>query len=387
MPSLRRKIYTLKTTFFKNLSGTVKEVIEVLMEENVAIKGGFAKIILGEILRNKGKIKENLALGPESETDLDLLITFSGSRKDSIDITAERTDILSKKLSNLGINLDNKDLEMMKGNLDDIKFIRKFLQNRDLTINEVIFIPKQETLFLTDKCLRDTISGVGILSANKVGTLRRDCGRIIASPHGMVRLIRFLVEKKVNSIYLPYWWILSNKEEAEKMEKGILGAYGLILLDRYKNNEIFQLRFMKTLNSMSITNLKKFDTFKKEQEILFEVSRGEEFKFKQKSFREIQNELLQEKERRKETKNELKNKRETCSHKNKRKFICEHCLSYCTILKCPDCDWVKVSPKGKPEPASLDDLFCNRNFIQANVYWDKNGFFPKAPYQNKKKGI
>lgn len=379
MFSLGRKIYTFKIPFLKSLNGIIREVFEILKEENITIKGGFAKILLGEILKSKGKIKENLAFGYEGKTDLDLLLAISAFRMERIEKIAEKISNLKEKFLKMEVNLDEKDVEIIEGNLRDIKFIRKFLESRDLTINELIFIPKFETLFLTDKCLRDTINAVGILAANKPETIWRDCGRIIASPYGIVRLIKFLTEKKVNFIYLPNWWVLSNKREAEKMKRGILGAYGLILMEKYEDNEVLQLRFMKILNNLSITNLKRFETFKKEQEMLYEASRGEEFFSEKKSFKEIQEEKLLEEEKRKKRKSESEKKKETCPHKNKRKFICEYCPWRCAIIKCRECGGLEIIPKEKSSPYPIDELFCNKNFIEADVYWDKNGFFPNFP--------
>lgn len=276
----------------------------------------------------------------------------------------------------LGVNLDEKDVEVIKGDLNDIKFIRKFLQSRDITINEVIFVPSLETLFFTDKCLRDTQNATGILSANHVGTLRRDFGRIIASPRGMTRLIRFLTEGKIKSIYLPNWWVVLNKEEAERSKQGVLRAYGLVLTERYKDEKSLQMRFMKILNELAITNLKNFDTFKKEQEILFELSREEKFLLEKKSFKEIQEGILSGKGEREKIKIELKKKRESCRHKDKTKIICGHCAWRCAITKCSDCDWVEIIPSGEKAPYLIDDIFCNSNYLKADVYWDKNGFFP-----------
>jgi hypothetical protein len=248
-----------------------------------------------------------------------------------------------------------------------------------LTINEVIFIPKLQTLFFTDKCLRDTINAVGILTAYNPKTLRRDCGRIIASSWGMARLIRFLTERKVKSIYLPNWWVVSNKEEAEKRGQGVLGTYSLILIERYKDNESFQWRLMKILKGLSITNLKKFDTFKKEQEMRFEALRGKKFILKKRSFKQVQEELILEEEKRKKMEMEMEKKKKSCSHGKKIKFICHHCPWHCAIIKCINCGEVEIIPKGKSTPFPLDDLFCNKNFIKADVYWDKNGFF-QAPF-------
>lgn len=379
MPLLGRKIYKIDYSFLKGISGSIGKVIEIFAQENVGIMGGFAKILLGEALKSQGKIKENLALGYKSEVDLDLVMPFSGSRRKNIDAMVEKIRDLQKRASAIGVNLDEEDVKLFKGNFQDTRSLRTFLENFDLTMNELIFIPNQLTLFLTDKCLRDIINGVGILSANHPGTLRRDCGMMIASPRGMARLIRFLVEGKVKSIYLPRWWIESNKEEAERLGKGILGSYGLILVERYKENEFLQVKFVKILNALSITNLKKFEIFKKEQLLLFEAGRDEKFEIKKRTFKEIQEEMLKKEELKEIKKRGEKGKREECSHEEKKVFTCYHCSWGCNIEKCLNCDRTQITPRGSLKPFPLDEIFCNKNFIKADVYWDKDGFFPNFP--------
>jgi len=375
MFSLERKIHSQKIPHLEKISGIVGNVFNILAKENIAIKGGFAKIILGEILKSEGIIKENLALGFKGKTDLDLLITSPELKKENLDLMAKKIGNLKEKFSKLDINLDEEDVELKEGDLKDIKFITKFLESRDLTINEVIFLPGLRTLFFTDKCLRDTTNAVGILAANKPETTKRDCGRLSASFYGMTRLIRFLVEKKVKSIYLPNWWVRSNKQESDESKRGILEAYNLILIERYKDNESLQYRFMKIMNGLSITNLKDFEKFKKQQEMLFEISRGKKFLLKERSFKEAQEESLSEKEKREKIESEAIKKKKTCSHGKKIKFICNHCAWRCVIMKCLSCNLIEIIPQGKSTPFPLDDLFCNKNFINADVYWDKNGFF------------
>ena len=384
MPALKRRIYTLDCSFLQELPGKIGKVIEILAKENFGIKGGIAKIIFGEILKSKEKLKENLALGYKSEVDLDLVIGFSGSRRKNIDKMAKEIWDLKEKLLEVEIFLDEEDVEAKRGSLRSEEFIRKFLECRDLTINEVLLIPSEGKIYFTDECLRDTVNSVGILSANHPGTLKRNCGRLIASPRGMVRLIRFLTEGKVKSIYLPNLGIQLVKEEAENKKGAVLGAYGLILIDRYKENETLQSRLMKILNDLSITNLKNFETFKKEEELLFEVSREEKFSLKKKSFKEVQEEISQKEEMKQRTKRELKEKRQFCSHQNKTEFICTRCQWNCKINKCLDCDWVEIIPKDSETSLLLDEIFCNKSYIKADVYWDKDGFFPNFPLEIKK---
>ncbi len=379
MPILGRKIYSLDCSFLDRVSGDIKEVIKIFSQEDIEIMGGVAKILLGEILKNQGKIKENLALGYKSEVDLDIVIPFFGSRKESVDEIADKIKSLREKLSGSGFNLDEKDVKIFKGNFENPKFIKKFLENYDLTINELVFVPRLMTLFLTDKCLRDTINGVGILSANHQGTLRRDFGRLIASPRGMARLIRFLVEGKVKSIYLPRWWIEANKEEADRLKKGVLGTYGLLLTERYSKNEFLQIKFMEILNALSITDLKKFETFKNEQGLLFETERDENFEIKKRTFQEEQEEILRKEEFKEKQKREEKIKRENCPHQEIKTLACNQCNWNCKIKKCSNCNQFEITPAGNQNPFLIDEIFCNKNLIKADVYWDRDGFFPTFP--------
>jgi len=387
MPTLKRRIYTLDCSFLQALPGKIGKVMEILATENFGIKGGIAKIIFGEILKSKSRLKENLALGYKSEVDLDLVIGFSGSRRKNIDKMAEDISGLKEKLLEVEMFLDEEDVEAKRGSLKSEEFIRKFLESRDLTINEVLVIPREGKIYFTDKCLRDTVKSVGILSANHPGTLRRHCGRLIASPRGMVRLIRFLTEGKVKSIYLPNWGIQIIKEEAENKKGAVLGAYGLILFERYKDNEVLQARLMENLNNLSITNLKNFETFKKEEELLFELSREEKFSLGKKTFKEVQKEISQKEEKKQETRRELKERRQFCSHQNKTEFFCTRCQWNCKINKCLNCDWVEITPEKSENSLLLDEIFCNKSYIKADVYWDKDGFFPNFPLKIKEEGL
>jgi hypothetical protein len=136
---------------------------------------------------------------------------------------------------------------------------------------------------------------------------------------------------------------------------------------------------MKILRDLSITNLKTIEAFEAEQTLLFRASRKKEFVPEKKTFREIQEAKLREEEKRKRREIELKRKQERCTHKIKIKFLCDYCHWSCAIIKCQKCGFVEIIPKGKTKPWPIDELFCNKNFIKADVYWDKNGFFPSFP--------
>lgn len=386
--SLRRKIFIVpfkKTEVPEKIRDTLCLLSD---EEYLGVKGGYAKAVLGQMLINAGKIHNNLALNNNLDSlDLDIVLTFVGTRKNNIDNLSKRVTELTEKLKTV-IQLHPEDVEMLSGNLhSNEKTVRKFLESRDLTINEVVLIPKDGNWLLvyTDKCYRDTINSTAMLAANGKGTVRYDYGRLVAGPYGICRLVRFLVEGKVKSIYLPKWWIERNNQEARRLNKENLGVYGLILAERYLKKPSLQSELIKALNALELTDLIDFGIYKREQEVFFKLQRNnKEFNFNHsRTFREIQQHLIEKEEQRKISQSQRKKFREECNHKNTEKFVCRYCPPHgCTIEACGSCTKrVIASSRGSPIPISR--LFCNVAYKQGNVYHDKASFFPYFPDRNR----
>ncbi len=392
--SLRRKIFLISSIQGEDIPEKIRGALHLLSdEEYLGVKGGFAKVVLNELLIKKRKIKHNLALkNRANEMDLDLVITFAGTKKKNLDRLTERYESLSEKLISLGICLKPQDVETFRGNLSsDEKTLGSFLESRDLTINEVILIPradKEWVLAYTDKCYRDTINEVGILSANGKGTMRYDYGRMVAGPYGICRLIKFLIEEKVRSIYLPRWWIDRNNAEARRLNKENLGVYGMILTERYREEPKLQYALMSILYRSELTDLKDFGIFRKEQEVFFKLQRNnEEFSFNHsRTFTQIQEHLIEKEEVRKISQSERKKAREKCKHKTMEKLKWSYRNQKYTreymIEKCTACSKVSVIPYGLQEPVWLNRLPYNIDLKRANVYHDPSGFFPHSPLQN-----
>ena len=367
MTQLRRKVFMQEIDVSK-MSEDVREILEFLGNEMyLGIKGGYAKKVLREFL---GQTSKKIHY-PEMEMDLDIILTFAGTLAKNIDMLDSRVVALKQKLSGT-IILSPADVEPVKGNLGDEKTLKKILESRDLTINEVVLVPDNGKWFLyyTDKCYRDTLQGVGILAANGKRTTRVDCGRTVAAPAGIARLLRFLIEGKVKKIYLPRWWI--------DFETG-LGSYGLVLCRRYRGNPFFERRMMAYLKKLGLTNLdtKDFEQYMRVEEIAHYDRTGEEFLYNDnRSFKEIHKASVKGRKQGEAGRQGRKEERDNCLHKATKVFTCEHCHENCTIERCADCTAFEITRRGTTRVINPVDLQCNLNFRRATVDWDKSGFFP-----------
>jgi len=382
---LKRKISRIeieKKEMTNLLPKKIIKVLEVLaLTKNIIIKGGFARTVLGQILKNEKKIEKNRAIENawEKPLDIDLILTFTGTKKKNLSHLNDKVVELKEKLEKTGFELSGRDIELVKGGSENEKVIRKILETREMTINEVILAPEEKQWFLyhTDKAYRDIINSVAILTVNNPSTVRYDYGRLVASPYGIVRLVRFFIEEKVETIYLPRWWIERNNEEAKKGGRPKLGSYGLILAERYVESPKLQSKLMKMLNEFDLTKSNDFNEYKKEQEISFKKYSGQEFRLtKETSFQQLQTALGKKKERQINRKRERKDLRTTCSHFVK-SFICTRCNKECTIKYCIKCNKMEITPKKEKKPFHLYELFCNKTFISTDRYWDEQDFYPK----------
>ncbi len=384
---LKRKISRIEIVqeeMTKLLPKKIIKVLEILAPtRNIIIKGGFAKTILGQILKNEKKIEKNRALDNawEKPLDIDLIITFIGTKKKNLPFLNEKVIELKEKLQRTGFELSGRDIELVKGASDNRETIRKILETREMTINEVILVPEQKRWFLyhTDEAHRDTINSVAMLTVNNPPTVRYDYGRLITSPYGTIRLIRFFIEEKVESIYLPRWWIERNNKEAKKMSRPKLSSYGLILAERYAEFPKLQTKLIKILNEFELTNASDFNEYKKEEEILFQKYSGKKFELaKETSFKQLQTALLKKQERQTDRRRERKKLRTVCSHFVE-SFTCTRCHKECKIKYCAKCNKIEIVPKETKTAAHLYYVFCNETFIKADRYWDKQGFYPEFP--------
>ena len=386
---LKRKISRIEIDKKEALTLFPKKIIKVLevlsQEKNMIVKGGFAKAILGQILKNEGKIKKNRALENEKDElpDIDLILTFTGTKNKSLPALTQKAEQLAEKLKAIGFELSNRDIELIKGSPNNEGMIKRILESRDVTINEMVLIPQEKggywLLYHTDKALRDTISAVGVITINSANVRHYDYGRIRASYYGMTRLIRFLTEGKVKYIYLPKWWIERTKEKAKEENRLNLGLYGTILAQRYKDFSKLQKRFMNILNDLSLTELKDFKDYENEQSQWFKLKTGKKFEVdKTTTFEEVQRQQTEKKERHMGVKQRRKQLQTSCSHFIE-SFECVYCPENCKIKHCPKCNKLEVAPKKLEKPVGLYQLPCNRSFINSDFYWGKDAFYPKLP--------
>ncbi len=356
-------------------------------ENNFYIKGGYAKTILEIILIQDKKLKDNRAFGENNEfnsktMDIDIVLSYFGKRRHNIEELSCRISDLQEKLAEIEIVLKPDDIEIRREKSEILEFIREFLETRDLTINEAILFPVSGKwkIFFTDKCYRDTINGAAIPAPNGTGIIRIDYNRMIATPYAMARMIRSLTDKKVKAVYIPQWWIDRNNKEAERLGKESLGAYALIIMQRYLGKPELQRRFMRAMYELKITDFKNFNDFYKEQLLFFKLRNGNGFEFnKNRSFEEIQRDLLKKEEQGKNGRAQRRKERGQCPHSKIEEFECAICDKHCTIRRCEECTATEVMPQGKKTPVDIAHMLCNYNTIHANIYHNQKGFYPFYP--------
>jgi len=365
------------------IPGSIKVVLERLKEEKgIVIKGGVARLCMLEMLVRQEKNINTERIEIERDVkDLDLILihwdTLPKSREFLIEKEREIREKLGDVISN-GILLRGQDIEPVKGRIDkegkiDENTIKKILASkeagRDLTINEVVLVSEngEWQMYYTKRCWRDIITGIGMLNAKDSRITRRDLGRIVPSNRGFYRLMRFWVEGKVEKIWLPEWQRQVHLLEMARLQnKGDLplganlGRYSLIITKQYANasNEI-KRRWITALNVLGFTDIRSFETFTKEQQLLDDLKyNGFEFESEQ-SFEKIIDISIEQIKQREEARLQRKAKREECEHEFET-VICEGCKAHCQIQKCQKCTrYIIVKPE-------LQELLCNEIFVAGN---------------------
>jgi len=390
---LNRRVstYILKQAKIENLRmpKRVREIFILLgNEKDIGVKGGHAKLLFQILLRQWGDIKGSRncrAQGYDGAPfDIDIALACDNLSEETLLASEERTDALIEKLRGT-VELKGKNIEAVQGDLRDEKFIKAYLERQDMTIDEIVAVPNNGlwTLHFTDKCKWDMINGTGILSPNGQGTIRRHNGVMIASQKGTLRLIQSLIEKKVTKIYLPQRWINTNKEETQRLFKKDLkfrenlGYYGYLTCQRYTRNKTLQVKLMKILKMLQLTDFDEdeFADFYNEQSNAVKLLNKDFYYDPDISFLENQKRLKKDRREKKESKQGAKKQIYECKHEQMETMICNGCSWKCMVSKCADCQLVKIRP-GKSEffVKDFNKLLCNQNFIKGDWYWDKQGF-------------
>ncbi len=131
---LKRKISRIEIVqeeMTKLLPKKIIKVLEILAPtKNIIIKGGFARAVLGQILKNEEKIEKNRAIENawEKPLDIDLILTFTGTKKKNLPLLNEKVIELKEKLHKTGFELSGRDIELIKGGLGNERMVRKILE-------------------------------------------------------------------------------------------------------------------------------------------------------------------------------------------------------------------------------------------------------------------
>lgn len=349
------------------------ESISILENEpNIILKGGLTRLcLIGELmLQRKFNNKNRLAVEHRIK-DLDIILIHSNSLAKDREGLIARFDKLQCLLKNKGIDLKGEDVEPIKGDSRDSKIISHILGTRDFTINEVVLarINSRWKLFFTPQCWRDLAKGVGFLNP-KPGMIRYDWGRILPSNLGWARLLKFLAEMKVSSVYIPAWWVETHFREADRQigqgllpKGGVMGLYAPLLIEKYAINNIpVQKRLMKILNSLGFADTLYPEEYLDYQKAIF-AAQGKEFSLKVFSFTDGLDHEIERANQREEGRRNRKSQREACQHEFKN-LDCRGCAANCILKSCIKCGHVETTAlpcnermKNGDWPADQDSLW------------------------------
>jgi len=342
-------------------------------EENIVIKGGLARLCCLEALSfaNDGftdKVRQNIERGIN---DVDIILLHKGSLPKSRNFLAESFARIRENLDARGIELKSEDAEPVKGEFTDQTFHR-ILRDADLTINESVLARADGKwiLWTTKECVRDLVQGVGFLNA-KPGHFRYEKGRFIPSNLGWMRLVKFLAEGKISTIYMPRWWLKAHfASMAAKMEAGdlpwgaSLGLYSLSLMEKKAGGKsILQKRIMKILNALHFTDIAEPAEYIARQKEGF-AAKGQLFELKKFAFEEIIDRAIEKKNQvfdRRHNRNVVKN---SCDHFWEQ-YICDGCAKHCALKLCAQCPAVETT-----------DLPCNDIIARAAWPEDQKSLWP-----------
>jgi len=338
--------------------------LDVLESENdIVIKGGLTRLcLIGELmLQRKFDDKKRLAVEHYIK-DLDIIMLHKNSLSKDRDRMIARFSELQNLLKKEGIDLHGEDVEPLKGDLRDKSTFLHILATRDFTINEVILARADNKwkLFFTPQCWRDIAQGIGFLNP-KPGMIRYDWGRILPSNLGWARLLKFLAEMKVNSVYIPAWWAQVHLQEAERQigqgflpKGGIMGLYAPLMIEKYAvNNSAVQRRLMKILNSLGFADIRDPGEYLEYQKSIF-AEQGKEFSLKVFSFIDGLDHEIERANQREEGRKNRNAQRKICEHEWKN-LECHGCPSNCLLKSCAKCNHVATT-----------DLPCNTRMKNAD---------------------
>jgi len=355
------------------LSNLGRKILKCLEgEKNVAVKGGLARLPMLAFLIDQGKrIPRSRWEAEVKLKDIDLVVAHLQRLTVSKDYLIGREIELRNKLrgitSKSNVTFEPQGIEPVQGTFEGdyenkVKTIRKILGSRDLTINEIILLFEDGcwVAYYTRSCYRDLINGVGMLTTRDRGTVLSNAGRLIPTNYGFLRLFRFLVEGKVERIWLPEWMIEAHLQEIRRLQgKGEvpmganLGRYSLVISLKYKNaNSETKRRWIQLLNKLGFTDSTSFERF-----IQVQQSKYSTFEFRENiTFSQIIDQTLERRRKKNDLQHQRKEAKKSCQHKVLI-INCQGCPEECQIKRCEKCNYVlNYNP----------NLRCNDIFARGN---------------------
>ncbi len=330
----------------------IKDILQKLRKEGVAIIGGVARYLLLEELMRQGRKISFTQLRQESDIkDVDIKIWRFDSLPNSEEAVIQKCRDIRKLLGKVYFELDFDDMRAaVKDGVIFEKSIISLLSDMDLTSHEVALIPKKGKwyLYYTTRCLYDTIGKVKRLCP-KNGFVIRKRGIAFFNGSAWYRLFKACLFNKELKIVLPEWQ-LKNLWQQKKDKKGLfIGKYALVLIKKIEKNKVAQVRLMELLYHLGLTNAEEnFLDWAAAQEL------GCFFENKNFLFGNISDsEKVRNKVKR------IRDGEDRCKEKQKKRAKCKHKYVAKTCSLCPRKCRIEVCSCGETKIPFNLDLPCN----------------------------
>jgi hypothetical protein len=341
-------------------------------QERVVLHGGVARFLFLLSLQSKGEIIPPQKIEQEEHIkDIDLVMLHERSLEKEKPNLLARLSMLQDLCSNLEViigadNVLTKRIppKFLDKSIVSPEIIIPLVQNNDITVNQVVAVPEETSwrIFYTNHCLRDTLLSVGMPYPQE-RNVQEVFGHLILAPYGIFRLLKFLVEGKVEKIWLPSWMISLHKQQCEKSwkegtlpEGSYLGRYSLILGHKYAQADSnVQERWIKTLSFFGLTKERSFSDFIKKETALFDVFDAsvegrEKFQFSERTFSDVIDTTVRRQKARSFKNIKILEQRQQCSHTYRVHKV--PCMFHCTIKQCDACQRV-LFQRGREIPCNL----------------------------------
>jgi len=341
----------LDARFVFGLPENIQKILAILAGNNLEVNGGIPRYVLLHLLHEAGEFNDEVRLEIERGiVDVDMALPRGESWARSGAWLESAGMAMQGKLAQIGVELEPKDVQFVNTGRFGDEAISKVLCSRDFPFNESLLVWEDGgwVLYFTQECREDLINGIGFLNPIP-GLYWTVDGRIVPSPLGWARMIKYLVSGKIDKIILPeisktLYFEEIGRRIAEVGDKRYpagcnLGKYSLILMLLYCKDLAQQRRAMIVLNDLGFTDLLDPADYIREQKLLLQLS-DKDIKLEKLTWQQVIERQAKRGEKIQKGRSELSDARDKCTHDMVFRR-CKGCRKECSVGRCTKCTYAE----------------------------------------------